>query len=116
MVQFLDYWPLLLILLFVGYKMLSTQQFKTQLPMLLTQNAQIIDVRTKQEFESGNDPRSINIPLDQFANYINDIKKDVPVIIVCRSGARSGSAAMMLQRLGYNNVYNGGDWRNLAAH
>ena len=74
------------------------------------EDALIIDVRTPQEFESGNVPGSINIPLDRIREHVGDIKgKDSHVILCCASGARSGTAASILRGQGVD-ACNGGSW------
>lgn len=69
----------------------------------------IIDVRTKEEYESGKILNAINIPLDQIENIL-DIEKDKNkyLFVYCRSGNRSGQAVRKLNELGYTNAYNVG--------
>ncbi|MBZ5858920.1 rhodanese-like domain-containing protein [Flavihumibacter profundi] len=75
--------------------------------------ALIIDVRTEEEFASGNIPGSVNIPLNVLPKKINDLKKKgKPLITVCRSGARSGMAKAQIEKSGIE-VYNGGPWNKL---
>ena len=80
---------------------------------LLSQGAQIIDVRTRGEFASGNVKGSINIPLNKLELHSHKIKKNVPIITCCASGMRSASAKSTLHNLGYKEVYNGGGWMSL---
>jgi phage shock protein E len=80
---------------------------------LKAKGAQIIDMRTKGEFEGGHIKGSINIPLQSLPNQLSRIKKDRPVITCCASGARSSSAKSILQSNGFTNVYNGGGWISL---
>lgn len=81
---------------------------------LVEKGAPIIDVRSPMEFKSGHVEGSINIPLDQIKNNISKIKKmQQPVITVCASGNRSGSAKTILESNGIE-CYNGGGWRSLA--
>jgi rhodanese-related sulfurtransferase len=80
---------------------------------LKAKGAQIIDVRTKGEYESGHIKGSINIPLQTLPNQLSKIKKDKPVITCCASGMRSSSAKSILQSNGYSEVYNGGGWSSL---
>ena len=75
----------------------------------------IIDVRTKGEFSHGNFKDSINVPLDKINEGINNIKSEnKPVITVCKSGIRSGQAAIVLNRNGVE-AYNGGSWTSLDS-
>lgn len=73
-------------------------------------NTTIVDVRTEEEFILGNVTGSINIPLDQIIEKVEELKKMQPLVVCCLSGGRSGQAAAYLQSLGCEEVYNGGGW------
>jgi phage shock protein E len=82
----------------------------------MSQNgAQIIDVRTKEEFKSGHLKGSINIPLDKLTTNLGKISKTKPVILCCASGMRSSSAKSILKSNGYSDVHNGGAWVSLQS-
>ena len=67
---------------------------------------QIIDVREPFEYEMSNIDGE-NIPLAGIIIEAGKITKDKPVIIQCRSGARSAAAISQLeQNFGYTNLYN----------
>ncbi|TAH05021.1 MAG: rhodanese-like domain-containing protein [Sphingobacteriales bacterium] len=66
---------------------------------------QLIDVRETFEYEMSN-INGLNIPLAGIVIEADKIAKDKPVVLQCRSGARSASALMQLEKLDYNNVYN----------
>lgn len=67
---------------------------------------QLIDVREPFEYEVSN-LKGENIPLSGVLLEASKISKDKPVIMQCRSGARSAAAVNQLeQQLGYTNVYN----------
>lgn len=85
----------------------------TDFKALYASGAQIIDVRTKSEYQSGHIKGSINIPLQSLSISLSKIKKDKPVITCCASGMRSASAKSILKSNGYNEVYNGGGWTSL---
>jgi rhodanese-related sulfurtransferase len=73
--------------------------------------AVIIDVRTPMEYEEGHAPDSVLMTLDSIPNRVEEIKAlDKPVILVCRSGARAGSAEAFLKRHGIDAI-NGGPWQ-----
>ncbi|MFV7234758.1 rhodanese-like domain-containing protein [Flavobacterium sp. ZB4R12] len=78
---------------------------------------QIIDVRSKEEFENYHIPEAINIALSEIENQINQIKKDHKIIIACgKGGGRSMDGAKLLKKMGYNaNWLCGGtnEWLNL---
>lgn len=83
---------------------------------LIENGAVIVDVRTPQEYRSGNIRGSLNIPLDQLKGNLKKIKKDKPVIVCCASGMRSGAAKGVLQSNGFTQVYNAGSWHKLAKY
>ena len=73
---------------------------------LVENNAYIIDVREKYEYENGHIKGSHNIPLSELRQRINEVPKEQPVYVHCRTGQRSYNAVLALQNLGFNNVYN----------
>jgi phage shock protein E len=83
---------------------------KDGLKVLLDKGALLIDVRSKEEFNSGHAPKAINIPLQMLIQSAHWLKGK-SVIAVCKSGARSAMAATMLQKEGIN-AFNGGAWEN----
>ena len=80
---------------------------------LVQNGAQIIDVRTKGEFQSGHIKGSKNIPLQSLQQGMKKIDPKKPVITCCASGVRSGSAKRILKANGYIDVHNGGGWMSL---
>ncbi len=73
-----------------------------------------VDVRTVGEWnDDGHADCSVNIPLDRLQGSIEELKGYEKVIIVCRSGARAGSAKSMLEGAGIANVENLGPWQNI---
>jgi rhodanese-related sulfurtransferase len=67
---------------------------------------QLIDVREEHEFDMCNIDGEL-IPLGNLLTDIDKIRKDVPVIVHCRSGSRSAAAINELEkRFGYENLYN----------
>ena len=85
---------------------------RRQLPILLAQGAQIIDVRTPAEFAQGSHPDSINLPLAELTNKISEIDRSKPLILCCASGARSAAALRLLKQQGFKSLYNIGSWRH----
>lgn len=73
---------------------------------LVEHNAYIVDVRERGEYANGHIKDSKNIPLSELRERINEIPKDKPVYLHCRTGQRSYNATLALQNLGFNNVYN----------
>jgi phage shock protein E len=73
----------------------------------------IVDVRTVEEFNSGNVTGSINIPLQEIDKRMEELKTlKQPLVLCCASGGRSGMATQKLTQLGLD-VYNGGSWRDV---
>jgi phage shock protein E len=70
----------------------------------------IIDVRTEQEYNSGNIQGSYLMPFDVISSKITAVvpNKDSKIILYCRSGRRSGIAEKTLKDMGYKNVENYG--------
>jgi len=73
---------------------------------LVEKGAYILDVREQVEYERGHIKGAHLIPLSQLRTRINEIPKDEPVYIHCRSGQRSYNAVLALQNLGYTDVFN----------
>jgi rhodanese-related sulfurtransferase len=84
------------------------------LEKIILQGAVVIDVRTREEFAEGHIKGSLNIPLDEVSQATSWLIKDVPVVTVCASGSRSEVAKKILERSGFEKVYNGGSWNNLG--
>lgn len=73
----------------------------------------IVDVRTPAEFMGGNVAGSINIPLQEIMQRLDEIKQlKQPLILCCASGNRSGQAQAYLSSLGID-CHNGGSWLNV---
>jgi rhodanese-related sulfurtransferase len=70
--------------------------------------ALLVDVREDDEVEAlaYDVPNIMHIPLTQFEERFQEIPKDNPVIMVCKSGGRSLRAAGFLVNHGYENVVN----------
>lgn len=67
---------------------------------------QLIDVREPYEVELCN-IGGTPIPMGDIVERIDEVRKDVPVVIHCRSGARSGAVINALSsRYGYTNLIN----------
>ncbi len=64
---------------------------------LLAEKAQIIDVRTNEEFENYHLPNSIHIPLSELESKMSKINFNLPVYLLCQSGKRSETAFRQLQ-------------------
>jgi rhodanese-related sulfurtransferase len=70
--------------------------------------AQVIDVREPEEWNGamGHIANAKLIPLGQLAARANEIDKARPIVMACRSGARSAQAVVILKKLGFKDVVN----------
>ena len=68
----------------------------------------MIDVRNPDEWERQALPQAKRISLHTIPSSIGDIEnlKDQEVVVICRSGGRSGQAKMFLAQKGFSNVRN----------
>ena len=76
---------------------------------LLSENSvAVVDVRERDEYEGplGHIKGSRLIPLSELPSRASELARDTPVVAVCRSGARSAQAVVMLQKAGFVDVAN----------
>jgi rhodanese-related sulfurtransferase len=66
--------------------------------------ATIVDVREPHEWREGYIPGAKLIPLGSLAKRVQELDPSKEIVTVCRSGNRSISAALILQRAGYKHV------------
>ena len=78
----------------------------TKIRELVEEGAFIMDVREKYEWDAGHIIGARHIPLSEYRKRLDEIPRDEPVYIHCRSGQRSYNAVRALQHLGYTKVYN----------
>lgn len=72
------------------------------------QDALIIDVRETAEWSAGHIANARHIALGHLSKRLSEIDKfkDKPVVMVCASGNRSGSACSTLKKAGFQQVFN----------
>ena len=73
---------------------------------LAREGALLLDVREPEEWRAGHIAGSVHVPLGELDP--TDVPRDVPVVAVCRSGNRSGSAAVALRAPGHQVVNRAG--------
>ncbi|MFC4022361.1 rhodanese-like domain-containing protein [Oceanobacillus longus] len=78
----------------------------SQVRELVETSSFIINAREKGEYRSGHLKNAVNIPLSEFRERLEEIPKDQLVYIHCRSGQRSYNIVIVLENLGYANVFN----------
>lgn len=65
-----------------------------------------LDVRTVAENSLGTISGSLNIPVDELRNRLDEIPRDKPVYVFCAVGLRGYLASNILIQNGFSNVYN----------
>ncbi|MEX8549102.1 MAG: rhodanese-like domain-containing protein [Mucilaginibacter sp.] len=84
-------------------KEITVQELKEK--MDAGEDFQLIDVREDFEYEMSNLGGEL-IPLSGIMIESGKIKKDKPVVVMCRSGKRSAAAIMQLEQQGFKDLYN----------
>ncbi len=71
-------------------------------------DALVLDVREESEYDAGHIPNSKHIPADKIKDRIEELEKfkDKPIVIIYRSGVRSGSAGATLHANGFSLIHN----------
>lgn len=94
----------------ISQETLSPTDFSQKINTL--DDAQIVDVRTPEEFAGGHLNKAINIDwnnqgstTDGFETKIVLLEKSNPVMVYCQAGGRSAAAAKKLRELGFKTVY-----------
>ncbi|MGA0025805.1 MAG: rhodanese-like domain-containing protein, partial [Burkholderiales bacterium] len=69
-------------------------------------DAVVVDVRDAGEYEAGHIAGARHLPERQLAERLKELEKfrDKPLIVACRSGARSGVAVQVLKRNGFGEA------------
>ena len=83
--------------------------------ILKDKSAVLIDVRSKEEFDESHLKNAINIVYDQIVEGLDiygTIDFNTPIVVYCKSGARSSAAAKALLKAGYKKIYNLGAMSN----
>jgi rhodanese-related sulfurtransferase len=73
--------------------------------LINAKNAQIVDVRSTEEFARGSLPNARSIPGATLKERAGELKKDRPVLVVCDLGRAAGPAAANLRAAGFAEVY-----------
>lgn len=101
---------LMLIWSFVGNRIRGIKEIDTAaaLQMINHKNAVVLDVREPAEFAGGHVLNAKLIPLGKLKERMGELEKhrDQPMIVVCRSGNRSGTACSLLSKAGFTQAYN----------
>jgi len=72
----------------------------------ISEGGQLIDVRSPIEFQQGALEGAVNIPITSVQTLKDNIDNSKPVLLYCRTGARSEMVKKYLEQLGFNQVHN----------
>lgn len=78
----------------------------------LENEATILDVRTKREYDNGAIANSKHIPLQELHTRHTELDNSKSYIVICQSGVRSAKATKFLNLNNYDAI-NGGGWQSL---
>ncbi|MGH9017561.1 MAG: rhodanese-like domain-containing protein [Acidimicrobiales bacterium] len=67
----------------------------------LDDGAVLLDVREPDEWEAGHAPGAVHVPLGDLPGRVGELDAGVPVVVICRSGARSARATAWLSAQGF---------------
>ena len=83
-----------------GSHSLSPQQTVT---LVNKENAVVVDVRERKEYDKGSIVDAIHIPFAKLAERAGELEKhkESPVIVVCQYGQQAGEAVKLLQEKGF---------------
>lgn len=86
----------------------QTEINKQQLEQMVEKGAMLLDVRSPQEFEEGHLERAILLPEYEIKEKVSQVLPDKSqvIIVYCSTGHRGQKAQRILQRFGYQKVYN----------
>jgi rhodanese-related sulfurtransferase len=100
-----------------GGRSISPQQL---VHMVNRENAVVLDVRDRKEFQAGHIVDSVNIPFAALGGRLSELERyrQQPIIVACKIGQHSGAAGTQLRKAGFENVQRlaGGiaEWRNAS--
>ncbi|MBE6623936.1 MAG: rhodanese-like domain-containing protein [Ruminococcaceae bacterium] len=98
----------------MGYEIITPEKAKEI--MESGEEYVLLDVREKDEYDSGHIPGALLLPYGKIEEEANELipDKSTQILVYCRSGRRSKIAAASLSGLGYTNVKEFGginDWK-----
>lgn len=73
---------------------------------LIDGGMEVLDVRTPEEYAEGHLKEAKLVPLQDLDARLDELDKDTPYVLICRSGNRSGQAQEILKAAGFAKTYN----------
>jgi rhodanese-related sulfurtransferase len=109
---------LALAVMFGIYMVIRSKTTKNTIAEYFRDNALVIDVRSKQEFDQGHFKTAVNIPIDQFEGRISESGTDrrKPIIVYCHAGSRAAMAENILRKNGFLKVINARNYDALKKY
>jgi thioredoxin 1 len=95
---------------------LNINEFQAQLEA--TPNAQLVDVRTPEEYKEGHLKGAVNMNYqgNQFVDEVATLDKSKPVFVYCHSGGRSKEACRFMSNQGFKKIYDMEDGMSAWLH
>lgn len=87
-----------------GHERIRPDEYTTRYVEAKTPHT-LLDVRTADEFRGGHIPGAVNISLQDLPQKLKRVSTAKPVVLYCRSGNRSATAAKLLLQAGYTDVF-----------
>ena len=85
---------------------IQVDKFRNLLNQDQADEAVILDVRTRGEHASERIVGTMNMPLDEIEQHLEELRKYKHVYVHCASGNRSKSGCAQLTKAGFKNIYN----------
>jgi len=90
-----------------AYKKISAEDAKD---IIDSEDVIVLDVRTPEEYKEGHIESAVLLPVNDIKDKAGEVltNKDAKILVYCRSGNRSATAAKELIEMGYTDVYDFG--------
>lgn len=94
-------WPL------ISRKTVTEIDTMAAIKLINYQNAQVLDVRDDSEYAAGHLPNSKHIPAEKMSERWHELEKykESPIVIIYKSGVRSGKPSSVLHKNGFTQVH-----------
>lgn len=86
------------------YKSISPKELSEHLEK--SENVKFIDVREPVEYKIARVEKAELLPLSRFNEWINTLKPEDEIVVMCHHGIRSANVCMYLAQSGFENVSN----------
>jgi len=77
---------------------------KEALELIKSKNYQILDVRSKEEWQKGHIKGALSIPLEKLENNLNRLNKNKEILVYSKSGLKSIKASRLLVKEGFKPI------------